>query len=371
MAGPVGLRTLAFVALATVSSILTSVEASAQTGPHTRVGRNNVTAVLTQPRFIVEAVRFKAVDESGPNSPGADEVVAWFESGDHAVFSQEFDGVDTNETVTFGERERCIYPLADSDGRENRAWDCAAGGGGGPISFTVILAEIDPDYVFWAGFCFELGPIRSDVFVRSDTINCHVTEGDWDTLFRHDFSYSVSEILARLDPSCRCFTETARYTEEDWRGDTVYDFTFRITRVDGGGGPPVLDADPDGLNQPVQSSGMLTATTNRGFEFDGGTVVGPAGADFAFQRTGNTFFLTSSGGAKIWAGGSTARGYATCFAQRMSANYVSGQVNVPPAGSYSCYVTSDGRVGEFRVDSLTPGALGGGGTLVVTYTIWL
>lgn len=369
MAGTIRLKTLAFAALAAVSSLATTVEASAQTGPHTRVGRNNVTGVLTQPRFIVEAVSFKAVDESGPNSPGADEVAAWFQSGNSAVFSREFGGVDTSETVTFGDRERCIYPLADSDGRENRAWDCAAGGAIGPIRFTVILAEIDPNYLFWTGFCFTVGT-PDDVFERSDDINCRVTEGNWDTLFRHEFSYGVSEILARLDPSCRCFTETARYTEEDWRGDTVYDFTFRVTRVDGGGERPAIDADPERLNQPVHRSGTLSAMTNQGFEFDAGAVVATAGADFAFQRAGNTFFLTSGGNAKIWVGGQAARGYATCFAQRMSANYVSGQVNVPAVGAHACYVTSDGRVGEFRVASLTPAPLGGGGTLVVTYTTW-
>lgn len=79
------------------------------------------------------------------------------------------------------------------------------------------------------------------------------------------------------------------------------------------------------------------------------------------------YFLTPNGGAKIWPGGAAARGYATCFAERASANYVAIAVTPPAVGQHACYVTSDGRVGEFQVTGFTPG---GAATLSVTYTTW-
>src|SRR5262249_9702136 len=112
----------------------------------------------------------------------------------------------------------------------------------------------------------------------------------------------------------------------------------------------------------------LMANAGQEFELDGGNVVGNGG-DLAFNRTGmNMFQLNPSGGASIWAGNATPRGYATCFAQRGSANYVTNGVNVPANGSYACYVTSDGHVGELRIDSLTSMQLTG--RLAITYTTW-
>jgi hypothetical protein len=53
----------------------------------------------------------------------------------------------------------------------------------------------------------------------------------------------------------------------------------------------------------------------------------------------------------------------------LSANYVTGQVALPAAGSYACYVTSDGRVGELQIVSVT-GAPVDPAALVIQFTTW-
>jgi len=343
--------------------------------PRTRPLREGVTGfgqtqgVIVDPRFIVEAVNFKAVDESGPNNPGSDEVIAIFRSGALAAVGSEIEDVDTGDVIDFDADQRCISPLVDDDGAYNNEWDCAAAGARGPVAFSVELYELDGppwrDLFPWTPFCVREENYDDDVYANDRGFGC-ILRTNADTLFRHEFSYSVPEILSRLDPSCRCFTETARYTEEDWRGDTVYEFTFRITRVDAGGEGPAVDRNPGGGVTPmpvVHRSGTLTAPEGQGFELDAGTVVAN-GSDFAFSRVFGANALTPGGGAKIWTGNATPRGYATCYAERMSANYVTTQVAAPAVGGHACYVTSDGRVGEFRVTA-APGA-----TLSIAYTTW-
>lgn len=325
--------------------------------------------VIREPRFIVEAVNFKAVDESGPNNPWSDEVMAIFRSGAHAVVGEEIEDVDTGNVIAFEADQSCIWPLADDDGVYNNAWHCEAAGARGPIAFSIELYELDGrpwrDLFPWTAFCVREN-YDDDVYENQAEFDCMVRDNA-DTLFTHEFSYSVPEILARLDPSCRCFTETARYTEEDWRGDLVYEVTFRITRVDDGRDPPALDRDPGGITRPVHRSGVLEADLNQHFEFDAGSIVA-GGGDFAFTRSNNQFFLTPNAGGRIWLGNATARGYAACAAG--AASHVTTAVQVPAAGTHACYVTSDGRVGELRIIVLSGGLVGGAPSLELSYTTW-
>lgn len=319
------------------------------------------------PRFIVEAVSFKAVDESGIDYPlTSDEVFAVFSSPTASIVTRNFGNVDTGDTERFRSHENCIWPAVDPDGAENGRWACDPAGGVGPIRFHVALLDDDPEIPlitppFLGGFCVPGGSAAG-----GDLSEC--TTRDWnDTLFEHEFRYETSDIIQRLNPSCRCFTQTAR---ESVDSNTTYEFTFRITMVDGGSDLAVLDERAnEGAPPPVHRSGALSAQLNQGFDFDAGILAPAAGADFVFSRSGGAFFLTGGNGAKIWIGGASPRGYATCFAQRMSANYVTGQVALPAAGSYACYVTSDGRVGELQIVSVT-GAPVGPAALVIQFTTW-
>jgi hypothetical protein len=70
------------------------------------------------PQFVAEAVSFKAIDESGYDWAGSDEVYAVFSDLNSKlmdlVTSQHGD-VDAGETRTFGTDERCIAPRPKCD----------------------------------------------------------------------------------------------------------------------------------------------------------------------------------------------------------------------------------------------------------------
>ncbi len=312
------------------------------------------------PRFIVEAVSFYAADESGRTDLGSDEVFAVFESGANTAITDVFGSVDTGDREAFETGQTCVWPIAGASRPGANSWACSPEGGRGPVSFSIKLYDLDPDLpdeVFTGAFC-----INGSHYGATD--GCATEHSS--LLFDASFSYGVSEILGRLDPACRCFEETASQFMDNAR----YEVTFRITRVDTGEGSAGVDRNAEVDGGAVHRSGSLTAMANQMFEFDAGSVVG-AGGDFRFvSAIGNVFTLQPSGGAKIWLGDATARGYATCYAQRMSANYVTSSVTVPGAGSYACYVTGDGRVGELRITTLSPGMFGMGATLALTYTTW-
>jgi|CXWL01.1.fsa_nt_gi hypothetical protein len=354
------------------------LEYQAQPAPQPRPNplRDGVTGLgatqdaVRYPRFKVEAVSFHAESESGVDTwPASDEVYAEFTSPLSSSRTSVFSNVDTGDTEQFPARQSCIWPSYDPDGRNNNAWACAPAGARGPIQFTITLLDADPEG--W-GFCIRVG---LDVFAH--TPEYPYTGGPYDpgcgnddVIFTGDFRYEVSDILPRLDPSCRCFTETARYHEGGF-GETTYDVTFRITRVDTAGEPLSADRDPPGsvvVPPPpgpiVHRSGTLSAQLMQGFEFDGGA----SGLDFVFSLVPfNMYRLTPSNGAKIWPGGIVARGYATCYAERASANYLTTAVSPPGVGQHACYLTSDGRVGEFQVTAFTPGVFA---TLTLAYTTW-
>jgi hypothetical protein len=320
---------------------------------------NQVQGVVGDPRFIVEALGFYAADESGRTDLASDEVFAVFESGRNVAVTEVFGSVDTGDRESFEAGQTCISPIGGNSRPGANTWACAPEGARGPVSFEISLYDLDVEVpqVFTGNFCIRTG----QGFGR--TPYCATNHSS--LLFDANFSYGVSEILGRLDPACRCFEETASQSMDNAR----YEVTFRITRVDTGGEAPGVDRNA-GAGPVVYRSGSLTAAASQTFEFDAGSVVG-SGGDFRFVSSGGgVFTLQPNGGAKIWLGGATARGYATCYAQRMSANYVTSAINVPSAGSHACYVTSDGRVGELRITTLSPGMFGMGATLTLAYTTW-
>lgn len=61
--------------------------------------------------FTAEAVSFRAIDESGWDRPGSDEVLT---EGPNNLITW-YDDVDPGETRTFGPQERCITPRSKCD----------------------------------------------------------------------------------------------------------------------------------------------------------------------------------------------------------------------------------------------------------------
>jgi hypothetical protein len=91
------------------------------------------------PRYTVRAVRFVAVDESGPDRLGSDEPFWVFTAADpngevHTVRSRVFGDVDSDETRTFA-----------SENSRNVVWPEKGdtNGSSGPIALTIQLWEQD------------------------------------------------------------------------------------------------------------------------------------------------------------------------------------------------------------------------------------
>lgn len=314
-------------------------------------------------RFRVEAVGFRAVDESGPNHPDSDAVFAVFESQRQSMVTRVFDSVDTGDAKDFAEEENCIFPVHDADEPRSGGWRCSPEGGNGPVRFAIAFYELDPDYVgsFTANFCAPQGAADIEVGQR----NCDTEHSN--LLFRSELSYQVAEMLNRIDGACRCFSETVRYRESNAQGSVEYHVTFRITRTDEAA-TTVSPASDAASSHAVFRHGARSAALGQGFELDGG-VTAALGPDLAFSGAAPAeFVLAPAGGAKIWPGDHTSRGYAACHAERRSANYVTSAVEAPRAGQYACYVTNNGRVGELRVDNLI--ASFSTAVLSVTFTTW-
>ena len=82
--------------------------------------------------------------------------------------------------------------------------------------------------------------------------------------------------------------------------------------------------------------------------------------DVQFRGSTLSHVLRPGGGARVWRERARPRGL-----RRGRAHYTTNPVAMPAVGSYACYVTSEGRVGEFRVANLT-----GRNTLTISYNTW-
>lgn len=107
------------------------------------------------PSFKIEAVGFKALDETGFDSPGSDEIRVGFVTPFEDITSREFGDVDSGESRTFNADESCVVPVGQATNRQlgrlvgpPSNWFCAELGRPGPLSFEVVMAEQDWFYGF-------------------------------------------------------------------------------------------------------------------------------------------------------------------------------------------------------------------------------
>ena len=97
-----------FVIIFTVGAIFAPQEARGQPA-----GFPGGAIDLMVPQFVAEAVRFKAIDESGYDWPGSDEVYAVFSDLNPNLLdliTTTYEDVDTGDTRSFGPQQRCIAP---------------------------------------------------------------------------------------------------------------------------------------------------------------------------------------------------------------------------------------------------------------------
>jgi hypothetical protein len=213
---------------------------------------NPPNSLIPEPRFKLEALRFKAINETGYDWPGlgSDEVYVTIHVPTHKVAtrSQIFGDVDAGVTKYFPLEQSCILPIAGLSGpttlygypagMANKipgvpdTWSCSEAGAPGPFSFTVVFREKDPcDFGIPILACFSHG-------VAPGSEPPPIDETD-DLIGRRVVIYSMQELQALqvgevleesiwLTPSCL----NGENNECGQSGtDAEYQFTWRITRL--------------------------------------------------------------------------------------------------------------------------------------------
>lgn len=200
---------------------------------------------LASARFYVEAVQMRVIDETGPDWPGSDEIIALFNNGEYEMATVKYENMDTGDTRLFLSGNRCIWPAVDPDREWNESWFCAEAGGAGPVTFTVSLYEHDGSWrnIFLeSGFCAEgrsddvvplprgctINPNATNLVGRyrmtisqADLVNSMPNVGDtYTNAFRVD---NCSETVTVDDGSCASWSALPTYA--------AYDVTYLITRV--------------------------------------------------------------------------------------------------------------------------------------------
>ena len=189
---------------------------------------------IRQPRYVLQAIQFHAIDESGYDWLGSDEIFGAFYADGNIAMTDVFGDVDTGDTRQFGVTERCITPIAalvpgtdDGDGRwsseSGDQWRSAEQGRAAPIDVTIALFEDDSPFEFWTWSCFY-----------RDNVPPHDCPDD--RIGERDLSFSAAELAAVMPAVGDAYEETIELGGvcggADGCGATGpwYSVTYRLTR---------------------------------------------------------------------------------------------------------------------------------------------
>jgi hypothetical protein len=135
------------------------------------------------PQFVAEAVRFKAIDESGYDWAGSDEVYAVFSDLNptlNDLVTSEYEGIDSGDTQDFGPDERCIVPRPNCDHGVSES-----------LHFQVSFWERDKPWRPFVEFCYGDAPGLHYLL--------HHGKCSWDDLIgRGEVLLSREQLLAAL-----------------------------------------------------------------------------------------------------------------------------------------------------------------------------
>jgi hypothetical protein len=215
---------LCVVSLIAVAMAAVAAPQGARAEPHFPGG----TIDIMVPQFVAEAVRFKALDISGFDWAGSDEVRAVFSDLNPKLFdlvTSKFEDVDTGETFGFKANERCIAPRPNCDHGVSEI-----------LHFKVTFWEADDPPPHFPHFCY------GDAQGGHYWLNHGVCVGD-DLIGRGEVLMSREQLLAEL-PRVGDSVEHKLILGGPcgpWEGHCgtgwgptgpEYELTFRITRLD-------------------------------------------------------------------------------------------------------------------------------------------
>ena len=193
---------------------------------------NTITAEWIERRYKVEAIRFKARDETGIDWLGSDEVMVGTVDAKGFTVSDEIGGINSGDTHEFGPTVSCIIGVPPGIVTLGRNSVCDEEGVAGPFSFKAELWE--KDITFPSEVCLVLGA------GPGEHAGAHCLDdgsGDdfigWRRLF-----FPIPDLEATLPNVGDSFTETVvlfpcpEGTDVCGGWDFAdYSFTYRTTRL--------------------------------------------------------------------------------------------------------------------------------------------
>jgi hypothetical protein len=189
-----------------------------------------------QRRYIVTAVRFEAIDETGVDAAGSDEIATIFYTPDYKVVTATYGDIDSDDDdgpQAYSRRENCIMPAVDGDFRYNHRWSCRNDGVPGPLAFSVAMYEEDPRSYVYGRFCFDIG--FTDILGVDDDI-CQ--DDEMHELIGRSVVNVPFDVLNALAVGRKVerTIEIAFGCDQTTSGtcganDPIYHFTYAVTRV--------------------------------------------------------------------------------------------------------------------------------------------
>ena len=215
--------------------------AQSQSGPAlAQPGRGERVRIITIPKFVVTAVKMKALDETGADFWGDDEVYAVYADFNPIgeLTTSLYDNVDSGEIKKFRVGDRCMAPQPTCER------------GAHALHFAVALWERD-ELPFWD---FLPGTIAG----THDRYQGGIDSGD-ELIGRSEISLSQADLVAAL-PNVG---DSAEYTVEPTGGDDgSYEFTYRITRLANVRIPIIIG--PGRPQEPISLQATATAAGGGG-----------------------------------------------------------------------------------------------------------
>jgi hypothetical protein len=160
-AGGSRMNRLLLAAVVAAAFSMMTVPAGAQINP----GPTKVPLGEPEPTYTVEVDGFRAVDESGADWTGSDEVFGRFRaSRGYPVVTRTYGDVDNGESRRIGSLERCLTPQHVLSGRPiigslfggYSTWNCRPGGIPGTIALSLALLEKDTGFFTGGTLGYEL-----------------------------------------------------------------------------------------------------------------------------------------------------------------------------------------------------------------------
>lgn len=148
------------------------------------------------PASRVRTLSFEALDETGWDWTGSDEVAFVYNALGYKLITREYGGVDSDGTTP--NLKWCVVPAEDRDEDYNHAWDCHEAGMPGPVSFVIGAYEQDGH----SGFC---ATSHADTDIRSP--NLETCEEDGELIGKDDLQIPLATLFQKLPQPGASYTD--------------------------------------------------------------------------------------------------------------------------------------------------------------------